>query len=331
MHEKVLVIKHGALGDLVQSFDALAAVRCHHRESELVLMTATEHAKLARLLPWPDRLWLDDRPPVWKPMSWWAIRRRFVEEGFRIVYDLQCSRRTGRYFRLIPRARRPLWVGAARGCSHPNPDFSAGGFSNRQKMAAQLATAGVPTPAPADLSWFDADVRGFDLPPRILLLIPGCSPHLPGKRWPTAHYAALARRCASLGLTPVLVGTAMDRDAIDAIRGAVPDAIDLGGRTTLAELAGVARRAEIVVGNDTGPTFLSAAVGAPTLMLMSAHTDPSTSAPAGPCARWLKCDDLAGLTVETVLAALPVRHPSTEPPAQIHRRGMARPADRCQP
>ena len=198
-------------------------------------------------------------------------------------------------------------------------------------MAAQLATTGVPAPTPADLSWFDADVRGFGLPPRFLLLIPGCSPHLPKKRWPPEHYATLAKRSAASGVPPVLVGTAADREAIAIILAAVPDAIDLCGRTNLAELAGVARRAAYVVGNDTGPTFLAAAVGAPTLMLMSAHTDPRVSAPSGPCARWLKCDDLTALPAEAVIAALPAYRPGMEPPHGHDDRQMERHGDQIHP
>jgi ADP-heptose:LPS heptosyltransferase len=304
--DRILVVKHGALGDTIQALDAFHALRLHHPGAELVLMTAPAQAALARMIPWFDRLWLDDRPPAFRLGAWWAIRRRFLAEGFGRVYDLQCSARTARYFRMIPRRRRPEWVGAAPGCSHPNPDFSAGGLSNRAKMAAQLAAAGVPPPAPADLGWLTAPVGHLGLPGRYALLIPGCSPHLPWKRWPAECYGALARRLADRGLATVAVGTAADRDALDGMVAAAPGVLDLGGRTTLAELAAVARRAEAAVGNDTGATFLASSVGTPTLMLMSSHTDPAVSAPWGPGARWLKRDDLAELPVEAVEQALPL-------------------------
>ena len=284
--------------------DAFQALRRHHAQVELVLMTSLPYAALARAIPWFDRVWLDRRPRLLDIGAWWAIRRSFLAENFDRVYDLQCSSRTARYFRMLPQ-RRPEWVGAAAGCSHPNPDFSRS-LSNRQRMAAQLAVAGVPAPQPANLSWLAAPIDDLDLPERFALLIPGCSPHLPHKRWPAQHYGLLAQRLARRGLAAVAVGTEVDRAAIDGVRATAPGVVDLGGRTTLFELAAVARRAALAVGNDTGATFLASAVGTPTLMLMSAHTDPLVSAPWGPDARWLKRDDLSALPVEDVEEALPL-------------------------
>ena len=304
--DRILIIKHGALGDLIQSLDAIAALRRHHQGTELVLMTAPAHAGFARAIPWLDRVWVDERPPAYRLDGWWSIRQRFIEDGYARVYDLQGSGRTARYFRMIPRRRRPEWVGAAQGCSHPNPDFSAGGLSNRTKMAAQLAVAGVPAPERAELGWLTAPVSHLGLPERFVLLIPGCSPHLPHKRWPGERYGMLAQPLAARGLAAVAVGTAADRDALDRVLAAAPGVIDVGGRTTLFELAEVARRAKAAVGNDTGATFLASALGTPTLMLMSAHTDPLVSAPWGPGARWLKRESLMDLPVAEVERALPL-------------------------
>ncbi len=309
-HGRILVIKHGALGDLIQGLDAFQALRRHYAADELVLMTALPYVPFARAIPWFDRIWPDRRPRAHEVAAWWAIRRGFLQEGFDRVYDLQCSSRTARYFQMLPRRRRPEWVGAVPGCSHPNPDFSDSP-SNRQKMAAQLAVAGVPAPEPADLSWLAAPIAHLGLPERFALLIPGCSPHLPHKRWPAQNYGALAERLAGQGLPAIAVGTAVDRDAIDGVRAAAPDVLDLGGRTTLFELASVARQAAVAVGNDTGATFLASAVRTPTLMLMSSHTDPLVSAPWGPGARWLKRDAIADISVEDALLALPGTVPRT--------------------
>lgn len=298
--DRILVIKHGALGDLVQSFDACAAIRAHHAGAEITLMTAPGQAALAGAMPWFDRVWLDSRPPLYRLGAWWAIRSRFLRQGFRRVYDLQCSARTARYFWMLPRARRPEWVGAARGASHPNPEFQGRELSNRDKMAAQLAVAGIGAPGPADLSWLTAPVAHLGLPERFALLIPGCSPHLPHKRWPASSYGGLAARLAARGLASAVAGTRVDRGAVDGVCGVAGDAVNLCGRTSLFELAEVARRAEVAVGNDTGATFLASAVGTRTVMLMSRHTDPAVSAPWGPGAAWLKRENLAALSVEEV-------------------------------
>ncbi|AHJ62091.1 ADP-heptose--LPS heptosyltransferase [Granulibacter bethesdensis] len=309
MMERILVIKHGAFGDLVQALDAFHAIRLHHPAAWITLLTAPAYRGLTSLIPWFDDVVFDPRPAWWRLDALLLRRQWFRRMRFQRVYDLQCSSRTARYFALIPHRERPEWIGAARGASHPNPDFSTGTFSNRDKMAAQLRTAGLPPPSPAPMDWLDANIDALALPPRFALLIPGCSPHLPWKRWPAPGYAALAKALEQQGLSSVAVGTEADRDAIRAIRQQFPALIDLAGRTSLPALAAVARRSALTVGNDTGATFLASALGTPTLMLMSAHTDPVISAPWGQDACWIKRDDLSTLPPEDVLTALPAIRP----------------------
>ena len=91
---------------------------------------------------------------------------------------------------------------------------------------------------------------------------------------------------------------------IAAINASFAEAIDLSGRTSLFQVASLARSAKAVVGNDTGPVFLSAKIGASTLTLMSAHTDEKRSAPHGRASTWLKRDNLSDLSVDEVERAM---------------------------
>ena len=102
----------------------------------------------------------------------------------------------------------------------------------------------------------------------------------------------------------VIVGTAADRGVADTVMKTSPDCIDLVGRTGLGELAALFRHAGAVIGNDTGPTFLAARTGAPTLMLMGAETDPSMSAPVGTRASWLREDRVSEIGVDDALTSL---------------------------
>ena len=62
--------------------------------------------------------------------------------------------------------------------------------------------------------------------------------------------------------------------------------------------------ASYVLGNDTGPVFLAAKTGAPTLMMMGPDTDPAMSAPTGIAASWLRATPISGITVTAALASL---------------------------
>jgi len=99
----------------------------------------------------------------------------------------------------------------------------------------------------------------------------------------------------------------VDHDAIAQIQAHAPAIINLAGLTDIGQVAALARRAEAVVGNDTGPVHITGIVGAPTLVLMSRVTDPVRMLPRGPDVCWLKRDDLADLTADEVFNAIRFR------------------------
>lgn len=294
---RILVIRLGALGDFVLSFGPFAAIRARHAADEIALLTTRPFADLARRAPWFDRVLVDTRPEWWNPAGLLRLVRQL--RGFDFVYDLQTSARSSRYFRL---AGRPPWSGIARGCSHPHANPRRDFMHTLERQREQLIMAGVTAFPPPDLSWLAG--ASFDLPTPYALLVPGAAPHRPAKRWPSAHFAALADILAGRGITPVVLGSAAEAP----LAAAIPAAIDLTGRTGIADIATLAQGAALAVGNDTGPMHLAAAVGCRSVVLFSADSDPALTAPRGPDGGWpvvLRVPDLADLPVERVAAALP--------------------------
>ncbi|GAT64463.1 glycosyl transferase [Planomonospora sphaerica] len=143
-------------------------------------------------------------------------------------------------------------------------------------------------------------------PPGYVVVHPGVS--APARAWPAESWARLVRLLAAEGrrvvvtggpgervLTASVAGPAAgpaDRPAADPLtpgavaHGLTPghrapagpgSVLDLGGRTNLAELAGVIAGACAVVAANTGPAHLAAAVGTPVVSLF---------APVVPAARW---------------------------------------------
>ncbi len=290
----ILVIKLGALGDFVQGFGPFAAIRARHPGSRITLLTTPPFAPLGRASPWFDAVWEDGRPswtdlPALARLAWRLRRARFDW-----VYDLQTSPRSSRYRWFVGAAAR--WSGVAPGASHPHDNPARNALHTVERQREQLQRAGLKDfPAPA-LDWLDGDLGGFVLPERFALLLPGASPERPGKRWP--HYGALAE---ALGLPTVACGGPAEAPLGKAL--ARHGVIDLTGRTTLPQLAAIARRAAFTVGNDSGPTHLAAATGCQTLALFGAESEPSRCAPRGPAASWLRHVPLSGLSVSSVLTA----------------------------
>ena len=296
---KVLVIRHGALGDLIQALGPMQAIRRHHPDAHLIALTGSPFQDLLRASGWFQEVWVDDRPSLLQVGAWISLIRRLRSAGFDRVYDLQTSPRTAWYFRLLG-SPKPEWSGVASGGSHPHDNPARVEMHTVDRQAEQLRLAGIPDVPPPEVPWLDAGIRRFDLPDRFALLVPGGSRHRLAKRWPAARYADLARTLAGRGLVAVVAGTADEADLARVIATAAPGTIDLTGRTSIPELAGVARRAALAVGNDTGPMHVTAAIGCPSLTLFSAESDPARCAPRGSRVATLRRTNLADLTVDEV-------------------------------
>lgn len=308
MPQNILVIKLGALGDMFHAMDAFQAIRAFHNSDRITLLTRPAYAKFAGYMPWFDEVLVDIKASGLRLDLWLSTRRQLRSGAYDRVYDLQCNDRTATYFQLMRPGQRPEWVGMARGCSHPWPRYRKDNAPVPKRQLDMIASAGVPAAGGVDLSWLDAPLDGLELPKDFVLIAPGCAPHRPYKRWPARHYAELARRLAKdRGLATVAVGTPVDADIIAEICAAESSIVNLLGKTSILQLAALARRATGVVGNDTGPIHITASVGAPTLVLMSGHTDPVRMIPRGPDVGYVREEELANLGVERVLDALRLR------------------------
>jgi ADP-heptose:LPS heptosyltransferase len=303
--QRILVIKLGALGDIVQVMGVAAAIRAHHRKSEIVFLTTAPYADLARRAPYFDEVWIDERPGWGDLAGWLRLARRLRAAGFARVYDFQTRPRTGVYRLLTGRAE---WSGTAWGASHPHRNPLRDWMHTLERQEEQLRIAGIAGPVPLpDLSWAATEVWRFALPADFALLIPGGSPHRPQKRWPIGRYAELAGRLAAAGLTPVVIGGTAERALGVAIIEAAPKACDLTGKTSFGEIIALAMRARRAIGNDTGPMHLAVAGGSPATVLYSAASDPRLTAPRGADVVILQRDDLAELGVDEVAATIGLR------------------------
>ncbi len=300
--EKILVIKLGALGDWVLATGPFAAIRAHHPHAEITLMTLAEFADWGARCGWFDDIWIDDRPSWTRPFGWLALRRRLNEARFSRVYDLQTSDRSSAYFHLMSSHRRPQWSGIARGCSHPHANPHRDTMHTVDRQAEQLSMAGIDRTPPPSLRWLDAEVDEFGLGGDYVLLVPGGSAHRPGKRWPADRYAAIARAFRERGIQPVLLGAGAEAVTLIEIENDAPGSLNLAGRTSLDQIAALARRAMGAVGNDTGPMHIVATAGAPSVVLFSDASDPALCAPRGGAVQILRRDRLSELPADEVIA-----------------------------
>ena len=137
-----------------------------------------------------------------------------------------------------------------------------------------------------------ASACGYELPPdddgRLAVERPGETPleppytvvhpgaSVPARAWPAELHAELVEELMDDGRSVVVTGSPDERPLTAEVVGS-SGALDLGGETSLAELADVLAGADAVVVGNTGPAHLAVAVGTPVVSLF---------APVVPAARW---------------------------------------------
>ena len=149
---------------------------------------------------------------------------------------------------------------------------------DRFAALAQAPGAALPQPLPDPSLRIDAANQAItqarlglrrDRP--VVALCPGAE-YGPAKRWPAAYYAEIANRMAARGCQAWIFGSAKDAPIGAAITELAPAAINLCGRTGLAEAIDLLALAQLVLTNDSGLMHVAAAAGCRVIALFGSST-----------------------------------------------------------
>jgi heptosyltransferase II len=127
--------------------------------------------------------------------------------------------------------------------------------------------------------------HGLKAGERFAALMPGAE-YGPAKRWPAAHFGALAAALASADADVVVLGSAKERAIGDEVvaRAANARVRNLCGTTSLADVVDLLAAAAVAVSNDSGLLHVAAAAGAPVVAIYGSSspkfTPPLTAAAA---------------------------------------------------
>lgn len=304
----VLVVKLGALGDLLLADGALRDLRAHHRGDRIVLLTRRPYAAMMARCPWVDAVIADANAPRWRLDRMAALGRHMRATGAQRAYDLQNSRRSATYRRwLLPRA---AWCSGERASGRGRQATPV-----LERHAAQLQACGVPVvharaPHPSWLAQPLPAAIEARLQAPFAVLLPGASARRAHKRWP--HYAALAALLQARGLHVLTVPGPDEMADVEQLPGEV--LLDQGRPLGIGQLATLLPRADCVFGNDSGPTHLAAHLGCRGVALFGPGPAPVRTGIERERFRAVQAEPLASLGAAQALAAL--LHP---PPTQAPR------------
>ncbi len=133
-------------------------------------------------------------------------------------------------------------------------------------------------------------IRALGLATRrpVAIFCPGAE-YGPAKRWPTEHFATLARRLIDSGYAVWILGSPNDKPAAEPLAAMVPEIRNACGRTDLGTAIDLLAGASVVVSNDSGLMHAAAAVGVP-LVALFGSSSPEYTPPLSPLARVARID-----------------------------------------
>jgi ADP-heptose:LPS heptosyltransferase len=286
--KRVLVIQLGSVAEFVQALAAAKLIREANVGARITLLTTETTRELAEKCPYFDTVEADGKPK--EPQAITKLLGRIRAAKYDMIYDLEGSNRTSNYFQSM-RPWPPKWSGQVAGASHAYLDPERSRLHLLDRYAGQLAAAGISTSGQLmpDLAWLRSVLRDpprlqpdyFGIRNRYVLLLPRGADAEANRRWGEANYVDLAKRIASYGVTPVVLGGTDERPIGAAIAKAEPRSKNLVTRPDLFQCIGLAERAAFAVGDDVELMHVAAAAGAPCLVFLSSLANPDRVAPRG--------------------------------------------------
>jgi heptosyltransferase I len=280
---QILIVRLGALGDIVHALPAAAALRSAFPDARIDWLVDATHRPLLDLVPVVDRVVVLEHPSL---RGWVHATRQLRQSRYDVALDFQGLLKSAVLARASG-ARRVLGFSiwhvrekTARPFYSESVDVE-GGHVIRKNLrllrALGVHTDDVVFPLADVPSGAADDVLSVAGGAPIALINPGAA--WPNKRWAPQRFGEVAAFLKDVrGVESfVLWGPgeeSLARQIVDASSGAARQAPP----TQIADLVALCRRAALMISGDTGPIHIAAAVGTPIVSIFG-PTDPHRNGP----------------------------------------------------
>ena len=285
--ENILIIKHGALGDLIQADGIFKSIRLKHKYANIVLITSKKFVTLMENSPYIDEILIDDRRSFININFYINFFKRVSRFNFSKIYDLQNSQRTYIYQKYFLRGAR--WVTTKR------KDHKISGIMGLKEMLKEnnLETKEVLQP---DISWLISDVKKIlkknNIFSRYIVLLPGSSSKHKQKRWP--FFGELAKLLLLKNYQVVVILGPEELELEQSMKGIIFKNMQW------SELSGIIKKSYFVICNDSGLSHIASCLDTNGLALFGTSTSPARSGLKKSKFDILKVNDLNKLSPDEV-------------------------------
>jgi lipopolysaccharide heptosyltransferase II len=297
---KILMIKLGAVGDLVMASSFFDQARKQFPNSDITLLTGKYSYESIRNNLSIDRFIRVDDKALYRGAPFARIK-----EVLRIILDLRkenfdlafIMHRAWPFNLLIFICGIPCRVGFSRGregFSLTHRAVPRTSRNERENYLDLLRVLGME--AQYEGSYYFVSEKenlqgqgfveklGLQEGEKLIAVAPGGGKNvkleMPNKRWPKDYYIDLIKKLNSeIPCKIILFGSADERDLIKDIRNELPQCYG-ATNLSLGEVASIFKECSLFIGNDSGPLHIASAMSTPTLSFYG-PTNPKDWAPPG--------------------------------------------------
>ena len=285
----ILIVRLGALGDVVHAIPVAAALRAALPDARIDWLVEAKHGPIVDLVTAVDRV----VPLEGRTIRAWAdVVRRIRQVRYDVAFDFQGLMKSAVLARASGAARVAgfsIWHLREKSARpfYSETDDGADDESGHviQKNLHLLHVVGIKT---SDVEFPIADVSSRAVgevrrevgPGAFAVLNPGAA--WPNKRWPPPRFGDVAAFLRDVRGLPSIVLWGPGEEAVaQSVVTASNGAARIAPPTEIPDLVALCREAALIVSGDTGPLHIAAAVGTPTVSLFG-PTSPRRNGPWAP-------------------------------------------------
>jgi len=290
----ILLVRLGALGDIVHAVPAAAALRAAYPSASIDWVVDRRHHDMARLVTVIDRVITLDASTLG---AWIRVVRELRAKRYDVALDLQGLMKSALLARVSGAPRVigfSIWHLREKGA---RPFYSEVDEANPRGFRLQaedhvvrknlrlLRTLGIDSttvefPLRIVSSAVLDDVRREFGETPFALLNPGAA--WPNKRWFSDRFGAVASFLRDVrGMRSLVLWGPGEAPLAHAVVEASEGAATVAPPTTVVDLLALSRAASLMVSGDTGPLHIAAAAGTPIVAIFG-PTDPQRNGPLSP-------------------------------------------------
>lgn len=269
--KRVLILRCGALGDLVYATSAIDALIAQYGEAlEIDFICTPSTAKLFEFDPRVHQVFplRHKKLPIWLSPQ----KRAIIRASHHNPYDVFINFEMGKQFLSLSHALQAThktgWF-----FSHPQFEHVTHMVDICKTFYAPVVQSDILSNASPKVIGkpFDAVQAKLSLPEKYLLLSPSNSHNkkkgINYRAWPQDHWKTL------IALLPadvpiVLIGGAGEEPFFESIKPYPPNVIDLVGKTSISEVIAIVGQAKALVVTDTGTAHIASAMNTPVFCLI---------------------------------------------------------------